>query len=212
MIVLNVGRVHLHGEQRAACIGNDVALAPFHSLARVKPAWAATFRGLHTLAVDDSSRGSALASCRSARALDQGTIDPPPNGAVAPIVKIVLHRRERRKVFRQGAPLAAGGKNIEDRIEDGPKWPLRRAPDALPLRQQAAQQNPFLSCRVACIAQSNAAILIAGGFGPSHGASLVDSQSRRNHNRLEITRFLFGQSLRMRSGFVRPSTALTPLT
>src|SRR5581483_10122562 len=114
----------------------------------------------------------------------------------APIVKIVLHRRERRKVFRQGAPLAAGGKNIEDCIEDGPKWPLRRAPDALPLRQQAAQQNPFLSCRVACIAQSNAAILIAGGFGPSHGASLVDSQSRRNHNRLEITRFLFGQSLR----------------
>src|SRR5438034_1245729 len=39
VIVLDVGRVHLHGKQRAACIGDDVTFASFHSLARIKPAW-----------------------------------------------------------------------------------------------------------------------------------------------------------------------------
>src|SRR6202035_5574930 len=197
---LDVGRVHLHSEQRAAGIGDNVTLAALHSLACIKPAWAATFRRFHTLAVDDPSRRSALASRRSAGALHQHTIDPPPDVAVAPTIKIVLDRCERRKIFRQGAPLAAGGKNIENRIDDDAKVPLRRAPDVTPLRQQSAQQHPLFPRRIACIAQPVAAILSAGGFGPSH---VVLPSSIRKHEgittRAKITCFLFGQPLRMRA-------------
>src|SRR6202040_3264452 len=104
------------------------------------------------------------------------------NIAVAPIVKVMLNRRERRKVFRQSTPLAAGRKHIENRIHDGAKVPLRWTPDVTPLRQQWAQQDPLLSRRVACIAQPVAAIMFAGGFGPSHGLSLADSKpTKGNH-------------------------------
>src|SRR4249920_3352763 len=76
--ILNVGRVHLHGKQQAIRIGNDVAFSSLHLLTRIKPAWTATFRGLHALAVDDTRRGSTLASLRPTCARDQHTIHPPP--------------------------------------------------------------------------------------------------------------------------------------
>src|SRR5438093_6780082 len=183
VIVLDIGHVHLYGKQRAARIGDDVTFASLHSLARIKPAGTATFGRLHALAVDDTSRGSTLASRRAARALDQDTIDAPPNLAVTPIVKIILNRRVRRKVFRQRAPLAAGRKDVEDRIHDDAKVPLAWPPNAPLLRQQSSQQLPLLIGRVACIAQPIAPILFAGGFGPSHVVPSVESQTRRNHNK-----------------------------
>src|SRR5215471_21034508 len=152
-----------------------MTLASLHLLARIKPAWAATFCGFHALAVNDTGRGHGLTSCRAARALDQDSIDLAPNIAVAPIVKVMLNCRERRKVLRQSTPLAAGRQNIEDRIHDSAKMPFGRTPSPTPLRQQFAQQNPLHSCRVACIAQSITAILFAGGFGPSHWCPLGDS-------------------------------------
>jgi len=170
MNVLDIGRVDLHGKQRAVRIGDDVTLASLHLLARIKPAWTAAFCRFHTLTVDDSGGRRALASCRTARALDQDTIDLAPDVAVTPIVKVVLNGRERREVFRQRAPLAAGRKNVENRIQDGAKTPCRWATRASALRQQWPQQNPLLSGRVACVAESNAAILPAGDFGPSHVA------------------------------------------
>jgi hypothetical protein len=103
MIVLDISGVHLHGKQRAVGVGDDMTFASLHLLARIKAAWTATFLGFHALAVDRPCGGSSLASRRQASALDQGTIDPPPNQTVAPTVEIVLDGRERRKVFRQGA-------------------------------------------------------------------------------------------------------------
>src|SRR4249919_1366399 len=192
--ILNVGRVHLHGKQQAIRIGNDVAFSSLHLLTRIKPAWTATFRGLHALAVDDTRRGSALASLRPTCVRDQDTIYPPPNIAIAPIVKVMLNRRVRRKVFRQSTPLAAGRKKVEDRIHYDAKAPLRWTPNVTPLRQQWAQQDPLLSRRVACIAQPVAAIMFAGGFGPSHGLSLADSKPtkgimRRGRNHPLFLRF-----------------------
>src|ERR1700730_1022530 len=166
--ILNVGRVHLHRKQRAIRISDDVTFSPLHLLARIKPAWTATFRGLHALAVDNTSRGTALASCRPARALDQDTIYVPPHVAITPIVKVMLDRGERRKVFRQSTPLAAGRKHIENAIQDDAKGPGWRAAKVTPFRQKSTQQQPFLNRRIACVAQPNAAILFAGGFGPSH--------------------------------------------
>src|SRR5438552_2063237 len=48
--VLDVGRSHLKGKQRAHCIGDDVTLASLHFLAGIKPARTATFCGFHRLA------------------------------------------------------------------------------------------------------------------------------------------------------------------
>src|SRR5580704_12240657 len=202
--ILNVGRVHLHRKQRAIRISDDVTFSPLHLLARIKPAWTATFRGLHALAVDNTSRGTALASARPARAFYKDTIDPPPNVAIAPIVKVMLNRRVRRKVFRQSTPLAAGRKHIENAIHDDAKGPGRRAAKVTPFRQKSTQQQPLLNRRIACIAQSNAAILFAGGFGPSHGLSLADSKPtkgimRRGRNHPLFQGFLFiGQPFRTR--------------
>src|ERR1700678_201861 len=196
VIVLDISLVHLHGKQRAVRIGGDVTFAPFHLLARIKSARTAAFRRFYALTVDDTGRGSALASRGPARALDQGAIDPAPNLPVAPIVEIMLNRRVGRKVFRQSAPLAAGCKNVEDRIHDHAKIHLTWTPHPALLRQQSPQQFPLLVSRVACITKPIAPILFAGDFGPSHVVPFVESQTRRNHNRAEITCFLFGQPLR----------------
>src|ERR1700745_3300894 len=145
-----------------------MTLTSLHLLARIKPAWAATFRGFYALTVDDACRWRGLAPLRPAYSLAKDTIELAPNITVAPIVKIMLNGRERRKVFRQSTPLAAGRQDIEDRVHDGAKIPFGRTPSPTPLWQKSAQQDPLHSCRVACIAQSIAAILFAGGFGPSH--------------------------------------------
>src|SRR5258708_7025549 len=198
MIVLDIGWVHLQDKQRTDRIGDDVTFASHHFLSHIKPAWTATFRRFHTLAIDDAGRRGSLAPLCQARALDQDPIDPRPDPPVAPIVEIMLNRCEGRKVFRQGTPLAAGRKNVEDRIHDRAKVHLARTPDPARLRQQRAQQYPLLRCCVACIAKPFAAIYFAGGFGPCHVVPLVESQTRRNHNRAGITRLIFGQPLRTR--------------
>jgi hypothetical protein len=169
-----------------------MTLASLHLLARIKPAWTATFCGFHALAVDDTSRGSGLASLRPARALDQDTIDLPPNVTVAPIVKVVLNRREWREVLWQSAPLATGRKDIEYRIHDGAEIPFRWTSSATPLRHQSAQQNPLVSCRITCITQAIAAILFAGGFGPSHVCPwVIRNQPRESCDGAKITRFFW---------------------
>lgn len=50
--VLDAGRMHQHGEQRAGRVGDDVPLAALYPLGSVKPAWAAAFRGSYALAID----------------------------------------------------------------------------------------------------------------------------------------------------------------
>src|SRR6516162_1074502 len=107
-----------------------MTLASLHLLTRIKSAWTATFCRFHALAVNDTSRGRGLAPCRSARALDQDSIDLAPNIAVAPIVKVMLNRCEWRKVLRQSTPLAAGRQDVEDRIHDGAKRPFGRTPQS----------------------------------------------------------------------------------
>src|SRR5260370_7652624 len=56
MIVLNVGGLNKHGEQRAFGIGDDATLAAFDLLGHVKPTRTAAFRGFLALSVYDASR------------------------------------------------------------------------------------------------------------------------------------------------------------
>jgi hypothetical protein len=135
MIVVDVGRVHLEGKQRTDRIGDDVTFASRHFLSHIKPAWTVTFRRFHNLTVDDAGRRPALATCCQPSVLEQGPIDPLPDPPVAPIVEIMLNRRKRWEVFRQGAPLAACRKDIEDRIHDRAKVHHTRSADPARLRQ-----------------------------------------------------------------------------
>ena len=66
-------------------------------------------------------------------------VEPAPRAVVAPAVEVALHRRTRREVRGQGAPLAAGRQNIKDRIDDqaqiaGPRPAQAAAPAAEGLR------------------------------------------------------------------------------
>src|ERR1700682_6255738 len=107
-----------------------MTFASLYPLGCIKPAWAATFCGLHALAVDDTSRGTRLAPHHSANALDKSPVDATPDPRVAPTVEIILNSRERRKVFRQSAPLAASSENVKDRVQHGAKFNRARPPNS----------------------------------------------------------------------------------
>ncbi len=185
MTVLDIGRMHEHGEQEALCIGDDVPLAALDALAGIHAAWAATFRGWHALAVDDPGRGDCTAPRRLARLGHQAVVHPMPGAIVAPPIEVPLHRRARGKVLRQGAPLAAGGVHIEDRVEDRAQIPLARTPQTRRQRKQRCNHCPLLIRHVACIAQALALILNPGDFSPRHCVLHRISTIRRNHNGLK---------------------------
>src|SRR5208282_2003362 len=108
-------------------------------------------------------------------------IDPMPSAVVAPAVEIALHRRAWREVLGQGAPLAAGGENVEDRLDDRSQIALARAPKPASRRQQRRDLGPFLIRRSACIAQSVTPILPPSGFSPCHVILRRSWQPRPNH-------------------------------
>src|SRR2546430_931362 len=116
MIVLNVGGLNKHGEQRAFGIGDDVTLAAFDLLGHVKPTRTAAFRGFRALAVDDASRWDRFTPDGLACQPDEAAVDAMPSPVVAPAIEVALHGRARRKVLGQRPPLAAGRENIENGI------------------------------------------------------------------------------------------------
>ena len=168
VIVLDVGRMHQHGEQKALRIGNHVALAPSDPLGAIKPAWTAAFRGLGALAIDDPGRRDDIASQRRPSPPDERQIDPPPKALVAPEVEVVLHCGARRKALRQRTLLAAARQNIEDRVHHRPQVNFPRSPDAARRWQEKREQKPLRLRRVACINQVIAPIFFADDFSPSH--------------------------------------------
>jgi len=200
MIVLKVGGMHLHSQQRTFGIGEDMTLAPLDPLGHVKPAWTTTFRSFHTLAVDHPSRGSASASLSFTHSSDQSAVDRTPQAGAAPLVEIILNRRTRREVFRQCAPLAAAGRNVEDRIHDHSQTDLAGTTAPASQGHQRLDQSPLRIRHVACITQSIAPILLSGDFSPTH---VVLPSSLRKHEGITTdwnhSTFFFGQALRSRA-------------
>jgi SAM-dependent methyltransferase len=193
--VLNVGGMDLHGKQQAQRVGDDVALATLHLLGHIKPAWAATFRGLHTLAVDHAGRRHSLAPVRLARALHQHEIDPTPNARIAPTIEIVLNRRTRRKILGQHPPLAPTPKNVQDRTHHDPQINLARSSNLAGRRQQWSKKIPFPVPQVACIAKVIASILFAGDFSPNHVVPPRSFATTRESQLAEITQLYFSAKL-----------------
>src|SRR2546430_7286016 len=87
MIVLNVGGLNKHGEQRAFGIGDDVTLAAFDLLGHVKPTRTAAFRGFRALAVDDASRWDRFTPDGLACQPDEAAVDAMPSPVVAPAIE-----------------------------------------------------------------------------------------------------------------------------
>src|SRR5581483_12391855 len=93
MRILDVGWMHLHRQQEALGVGDDVALAALDALAGIDPARAAAFRGWHALAVDDRRRGGGAAPGRTPGPDNQRGADPLQGAIVAPAIEISLHGR-----------------------------------------------------------------------------------------------------------------------
>src|SRR5213078_408279 len=87
MVVLDIGRLHEHGQQRTFRIGDDMTLATLDPLRHVKSTRAATFRGFHSLAVDDAGGGTKLAPLPLAHLGNQGVIDQTPQSRSTPLVE-----------------------------------------------------------------------------------------------------------------------------
>src|SRR5438874_5682662 len=201
MVVLDIGRLHEHGQQRTFRIGDDMTLATLDPLRHVKSTRAATFRGFHSLAVDDAGGGTKLAPLPLAHLGNQGVIDQTPQSRSTPLVEVISNGRTRRKILWQRAPLTSRARDVEDRIYDdtqiGLAWPATSAR----CRHKRFNQFPLLIRRIACITQFVAPILFAGDFSPRHVVcSLVLSQARRNHNGLESLNFLFRSDFQVGNG------------
>src|SRR5436309_1241010 len=147
-----------------------MALAALHLLGHVKSTWAAAFRGLYALAVDDAGRRRRLAPDGLTRAPDETAIDAMPSPVVPPTVEVALHGRARRKFSPERPPLTAGSKNVKNGIHYGSQIRRSWASYSSRRRHQRLQQRPFRVCRVACKAKAVAPILQASDFSPRHGA------------------------------------------
>src|SRR5689334_12393498 len=208
--ILNVGGMNVYCQQQAVGVGDDVALAPVQALAGVKAARTAGLRGRGRLAVDDASRRLRLAAELAPRPPNQGFDDPLPPAAVAPGVKITLHRRVWRKLLRQGPPLAAGGQNVEDRLHDLAQIDFPRSSPASARRHAPDNQCPFRIGQIACVAKPITLILNPSDFGPRHRAlprifaNPKELQPDRNHSHF------FGQALR--SALLRASRRMGRVT
>src|SRR5262249_22256183 len=150
-----------------------------------KPAWAATFRGLDALAVDDTRRRGDIASNSLASARDQNAIDPAPNSSITPVVEVILNGRARRKVLGHSSPLAPRRQNVEDRVHHRAELQLSGPTWAAALCHQRRNPPPLRVRHIVCITQGVAPILISGDFSPRHCDLHRISQIRRNHKGLK---------------------------
>src|SRR3954471_262933 len=119
-----------HRKQEALRIGDHVSLASLDTLAGVKSARAATFRGFDTLAIDDTGRRNSVPAHRQPSTPHQRKIDPRPDALIPPKIEVVLNGGIRRKVFWQQSPLASGHQDVENRIHPPPQINFTRASDA----------------------------------------------------------------------------------
>ena len=144
-----------------------MTLASLDFLARVEAAGSARLGGLDRLAIDDHSRRGSFASLGFTRLHHQDAQNLRPQAAVAPGIKLVLHRRERREILRQIPPGTTGTNQIKQRVQNDKGIGPLAAP---PLRRGQERQNhrEFLSRQVACITLANDGIFLSVGLAPRH--------------------------------------------
>src|SRR5579872_142643 len=199
MDVLDVGGMDVDGKQETISIGDDVPLASVNPFAGIETARAAGLCRRSTLAVDDGRRWCRLATEFSPGLPDQSPDDPLPSASVAPSVKISLDRRIWWELAWQCPPLAAGGQNVEDRLNDLPQINLPWSPEPPSSRHLPGNQRPLRICQIACVTQSTTLILPTSDFGPRHRVLPRIFANPKESQSTKITHCFFGQALRMRS-------------
>ncbi len=92
-----------------------------------------------------------------------------------------LHHLDLEVALRgQMAPRTAAAHDVENAVDDLAQRPTARAADALGGRQIRLDHALFLIGHIALVAQTVAAIVLTGGWGP-HGNSESVSVTARNH-------------------------------
>src|SRR5215472_12575190 len=141
-------------------------LAALDLLGRVIAARAAALGGLDRLAVDHNGRGARFPTSGLARFEQEFEIDPLEQAMIPPVIKVALHRGERRKVLRQHAPLTTGPSYIQNAVEDGPQISLARPPQMLGCWHIRLDHGPLGIGQVARITLSGPLILRSSDYGP----------------------------------------------
>ncbi len=194
MAILNVGGMDVDGEQKAVGVGDDVPLAPVDALTGVEASRATSLGRWGTLTVDDGCRRTRLAAEPAARPPDQSCEDSLPPAGIAPSVEIALDRRARRKIARRSAPLAAGGQDVENRLDDPAQIGRARPAQSASRRKPPRDQRPLRIRHIACIAESVASILRTSDFSPRHRALPRIFANPKESQPAGITHSFFGQS------------------
>ena len=106
--VLHAGGMDDPSQRQARRIGEEMTLAPIDLLAGVEPAWAAGFRRLDALTVDDRRRRLDLAPGPLPRCHEQGGLDRRPDALLPEPPEVAVDRAARREPTRQHPPYWAG--------------------------------------------------------------------------------------------------------
>ena len=136
----------------------------------------------------------------------QHVVDGLPQAAFPPTVEVPLHRRMRREVLGQKAPLEARFRDKVNGAQDIPRASLMRPPVGAWLREMRFDQCPLFVRAVACIAQPIAPILQPRDFSPGRN---VSPRCLRKHERIVAAEIMQQFSLSNRAGRAVPPNGLS---
>jgi hypothetical protein len=95
------------------------------------------------LAIHDRCTGTLLAAFQPSGAISKHVMDSLPSSIVSPLLEVHVDRWERGKVLGEHAPSAAAAQNVEDGIDDRPKFCRTGAPSRLRGGKQTTDDLPF---------------------------------------------------------------------
>jgi len=105
--------------------------------------WPASLRGFDRLASNNRCTRGRLASVLHPEALPQRLHHSFPNAGVAPLAKVVIHRRPGRVIVGQQTPSASAAQHIKDPIEDLPHIHTSGPTSWRGLGNQRFKDSPF---------------------------------------------------------------------
>src|SRR6266849_1368098 len=118
LTILDIGPMHHHFEQQSQRIDQDVPFASRELFAAIIAMRPAPLSGFHRLTVDNGRTWGRLPSTLHPKPLPQRFHHPLPNAGVAPLAKVVIHRRPGGIFMGQQAPSPSTTQYIKDPIKN----------------------------------------------------------------------------------------------
>lgn len=165
--ILSAVRMNLGSQHEAKCVDDDVALALDFAAARPLAGTCPRhtpmdrypnplFCALDTLAVDDRNTGAGFLASQLAGLHVERMVEA--RLSAVPELKILVHRAPGRQILGQGAPLAAGGQDVENAVHHLAHVHRAFAPVVLGRRDQRLDQRLFRIRQIARLAQAGALV------------------------------------------------------